>query len=334
VWRSSVMSGMNWDCISGVFLKHFVMISCVHATSHQVHVSRWLSFVAACGWGVTYGLFWNILCVGEAFSAYEGMFSVDISIFWAWDSPHDVHKCGYQVHFRMNSWASIVRDIVVCTVVEWNISRKVDWTWRASYLASSVSRSNFSGFCHVGTPEGECWHITWQVFRQLWQWPVWMCFCMWDITVWDTAVCLWSGKRLLWMPVVTRRCPCLDHVVSCFLWHVCWKLYILGHNIFKKKSQLGEFVLVFRFTLYKEVMLPSHLHVCFLPCNFCISWCILITVLLVYVLMKHSMRIFLNFLLSVLSAWWPCERMRRYLLWHHCFFYYWPAITSVTARVS
>jgi len=47
------------------------------------------------------------------------------------------------------------------------------------------------------------------------------------------------------------------------------------------------------------------------------SWCILVTLLLVYVIMKFPMHIFFHFFPSVISA---CEYMRRYLLWHYCFF--------------
>jgi hypothetical protein len=39
-------------------------------------------------------------------------------------------------------------------VVERNISRKVDWTWRADFMATPVAGSNSDGFFPVGTPEG------------------------------------------------------------------------------------------------------------------------------------------------------------------------------------
>jgi len=77
------------------------------------------------------------------------------------DNPHNIRECGYQVHFRINIQAGVVRNVIVgpllCCVWTKHI-QECGLDMGARYLGFLVSRSNSNGICHVGTPEVPCLH--------------------------------------------------------------------------------------------------------------------------------------------------------------------------------
>jgi hypothetical protein len=55
----------------------------------------------------------NILWADKACFTCEAVFCVHNSHLWAWDNPHTIHECVYQVHFTISVWAGIIGNIVM-----------------------------------------------------------------------------------------------------------------------------------------------------------------------------------------------------------------------------
>jgi hypothetical protein len=194
----------------------------------------------------------------------------DIVIFWElfyWAACRCASSCFAEVVVSARRSSSALWGRCPA-VIERDITRKVDLTWRVDCMASSVAGSNSDGFFPVGTPKGASLRSPSQDYRRSRgknssscdngqsQHVVKACSREWRAA----HCCLpWNGRRPLQTPIVTTRRPWFDHLIACAIWRwrVSWKLNVTGHMLydifdlfFNKESHYGDLVREFRFTPY------------------------------------------------------------------------------------
>ena len=148
-----------------------------------------------------------------------------------------------------------------------DIDRKVDWTWRATWMVYLVAGCKSERLLPVGTGEdahlgamsqghwtshgrtsGSCDNGQCQSIKAY-------------IGEWHEAHChpTWNGGWPLWTPSVTASYPWFDHLIPCTVWGtlVSWKLNISGHILcdifnllFNKESHYGECVVILFHPVY------------------------------------------------------------------------------------
>jgi hypothetical protein len=149
-----------------------------------------------------------------------------------------------------------------------DLSRNVDWMWRADCMASSVAGSNSDGFFSCG----DTWRskftqalpglskILWQDFKQLWQQSIPTCY-----SVFKRMPCGALPYALKWMEAASNmycsyEAPMiwsfdsLHHLtVTCILETKHHRTYVVFFLdlFFNKESHYGELVHEFCFILYK-----------------------------------------------------------------------------------
>jgi hypothetical protein len=123
-------------------------------------------------------------------------------------------------------------------VVESDISRKVGWTSRADWMASSVAGSNFDACLPVGTPEGARLCSPFQNYRRSFgscdnDRRRYVKTCSRECLA-DRCRMPWNGLKPLRTRIATTTFPWIDHLIPCAIWwwHVSWELNVTGHTVY------------------------------------------------------------------------------------------------------
>jgi hypothetical protein len=115
-----VISHENWDYPNRGSSKYLITINCIHTTTHRAHIRFQMIILHRCNFANGYDI--NTLRMSSFYTTFCGQMkrvlcmtvcSMSTSHLWAWNNPHAIRECGYQVRFSVSVWAGIVGDIVM-----------------------------------------------------------------------------------------------------------------------------------------------------------------------------------------------------------------------------
>jgi hypothetical protein len=127
-------------------------------------------------------------------------------------------------------------------VVKCIISRKVDWTLGADWMASLLSESNSDGCFLWGYMKEHVYAVPSRAMEDLARLQASartvnakMLKRAWENAMWQMHChLLWNGCRLLQTPITATLHPWFDHLIASDIWWWCvsWKLHVTGNMLY------------------------------------------------------------------------------------------------------